>query len=67
MGKIKKRVVSKKISGRKIRQVKAIILLVIAAGFLVELFYSRGSIRSYFSLIIASVCGLLGVLYLKGD
>ncbi len=67
MGKIKKRVVSKKVSGRKIRQVKAIILLVIAAGFLVELFYSRGSIRSYFSLVIALVCGLLGVLYLKGD
>ena len=67
MGKIKKRVVSKKVSDRKIRQVKAIILLAIAAGFLVELFYSRGSIRSYFSLVIALVCGLLGVLYLKGD
>jgi formate hydrogenlyase subunit 3/multisubunit Na+/H+ antiporter MnhD subunit len=44
--------------------VKGIILLVIAAVFLIVLFYSWGDIRSFFSMIIVLVCGGLGILYL---
>lgn len=55
----------------KATQVKGIILLVIAATFLVimiySLIYAAGDLKVFFSVIIVLVCTGLGVMYLKGE
>jgi hypothetical protein len=48
-------------------RIKPIILLVIAGIFLFLTIYFGGDLRSFFTGVIALVCGLLGVLHLRGD
>jgi len=55
----------------KATQVKGVILLVIAATFLVimaySLIYAAGDLKVFFSIIIVLVCTGIGIMYLKSE
>lgn len=58
--------------GSRRRKVRATPLILIAVALLfvgigVYSVFTGGSMQVFFSLVIAVVCGLLGVLFLKGD
>ena len=52
---------------RKTNKIKAVIFLTVALFFFAYTIYSGGSIGSFFALIIGLVCGLIGVLNLRGN
>jgi len=57
----------KKSDPKTTNRIKAIILLVVALFFFAYMVYAGGSLGSFFSLIIGLVCGLIGILYLRGS
>jgi 1,4-dihydroxy-2-naphthoate octaprenyltransferase len=58
--------VSSKSEQKKTNRIKAIVLLIVALFFFAYMIYAGGSLGSFFSLVIGLVCGLIGILYLRG-
>ncbi len=50
---------------KKMRRIKAILLMCVALFFFGYMIYSGGSTAGYLSLVIGLVCGLLGALYIR--